>query len=120
MIGGLAVFSLGSAVREIRIYSRAERGDIQFLVSRRRRNRRLLVSGLLLIEAKLLFLGTFIYKLSRPPVALLYWTSALLLVIVVILLAFQDLRETRRDIDRILRESIKSALKKVEEAKKQS
>lgn len=120
VICGLAIFSLASAAREIRIYNRAERGDVQYLVSRPRRNRRLLISALLLIEAALLYLGTFVYKLSRPPVALLYWTGALLLIVVVMLLAFQDLRETRRDIDRIFRESIRSALKKAEEAKRES
>jgi hypothetical protein len=111
-------FAIGSAVREIRIYRRAVRGDVQFLVSRSRRNRRLLISFFLVIESALLYFGTFQFKLSRPHVALIYWTPALLLMILVMLLAFQDLRETRRDLDRIFREAVQSALKNAKDARK--
>lgn len=112
----LVVFSLASAVREIRIYRRAANGDVQYLVSRSRRNRRLLVSALLLIESGLLYLGTFVFPLRAPGAALLYWLSALVLMMIVIALAFRDLREMRRDIDRIFHEAARSALKNVDRA----
>ena len=118
LICGLVVFSVGSAVREIRLYRRAERGEIQYLVSRQRRNRRLIVSLLLLIEAGLLHLGSFVLAFRSPHIALLYWIPALLLMMVVIALGFRDLRETRRDIDRIFHEAARSALKSVDQAKK--
>ena len=112
----LVVFSLASAVREIRIYRRAANGDVQYLVSRSRRNRRLLVSALLLVESVLLYLGTFVLSLRAPGAALLYWLSALVLMMIVIALAFRDLREMRRDIDRIFHEAARSALKNVDRA----
>lgn len=118
LVGGLVAFSLGSAAKEIRLYRRAVRGEIQYLVSRARRNRRLLIAAFLLVEALLLFFGTFVLSLKNPGWTLLYWTPGLLLMIVVMLLAFQDFRETRRDMDRIFREAVQSAIKNVEKAKK--
>jgi hypothetical protein len=118
LICGLVVFSVGSAIREIRLYRRAVRGEIQYLVSRPRRNRRLIVSLLLLIEAGLLHLGSFVLIFRSPSVALFYWVPPLLLMMIVIVLGFRDLRETRRDIDRIFHEAARSALKSVDRAKK--
>ena len=114
----LVAFSLVSAVREFRLYRRAVRGDVQYLVSRSRRNRRMMVSAILLIEALLLFLGTFVLTFRSPHMALLYWIPALVLMMIVTALAFRDLRETRRDIDRIFHEAARSALKNADRSNK--
>jgi hypothetical protein len=116
---GLVVFSITSITREIRLYRRAVKGETHYLVSRSRLRRRSVISALLLVEAGLLYFGNFHLKPEPAYRALLYWFSAMAVMIVVILLAFKDLKETRRDVDRIFKEAVLSAMKNVREAKRQ-
>ena len=119
IIIGLFAFSIGSAIREVLMYRRAVRGEVHYLVSRPRLHRRLLISLLLFAEAALLFAGSFVLSFDQAGASLLFWCIALVVMMPVFYLALLDMRETRRDIDRIFHEAIKSALKNVQDAKKQ-
>ena len=115
---GLIAFAIGSAFREILMYRKATRGEVRYLVSRSRLTRRLLISLLLFAEGAVLYFGAFVLSFQQPGASLLYWSLALVLMMPVVYLALVDMRETRRDIDRIFYEAVKSALKNVENAKK--
>lgn len=112
VIAGMILFAGWTAVREIDLYRRALRGEIQFLVSKKRRNRRLFVSLLLVIVSIFLILGFFAFPLEHPAQALVFWTAPLLLMGLVIYLGMIDFRETRKDIDRIFMEAVASAVQK--------
>ena len=114
VILGLSCFAVGSAAREILTYRRAARGEVPYLVSRSRFARRILISALLLGEAGLLFAGSFLLSFPQPGISLLFWLLALVVVMPVVYLAFIDMRQTRRDLDRIFQEAALSALKAVE------
>jgi hypothetical protein len=117
VIAGMVVFALASAFRETVQYNRALRGDLQYLISKQRRNRRLLISFLLLLEAVFLFLGFFVIKAGGNPFVLLFWLAPMFVVGVVVHLSFQDWKETRRDVDRIFKDAYSTALKRIENSK---
>jgi hypothetical protein len=116
MMLGFAVYS---AVREISLYRKALKGEIQFLISKSRLSRRLIVSALLILESAFVVLGYYVLKLT-PMQSLLFWSPALLLILVVVYLAMRDYRETRRDIDRILLEATHAAIAKAAQAKREA
>jgi len=82
------------------------------IATERRRNRRLIIAGLLILEAGFLFAGIFILSFSDPLKALTFWISPLLLIIWLVYLGLNDFRETSRDIDMIIRETSDVILKK--------
>ncbi len=104
-------FALYTAYREILLYRKALKGEVRLLVSKSRLLRRLIVSGLLIVESIFLGMGFFVLKLT-PHQSLIFWISALGLILVVIYLAMRDFRETQRDIDKIFMEATRSAIKK--------
>jgi hypothetical protein len=116
LIGGMTLFAVITAFREIREYRLAVEGEPQYLVSKQRRNRRLLISFLLLTEAFLLFLGFFVLHFQAGA-ALVFWLAPMFLIAAVVHLSLQDWKETRRDVDRIFKEAYSSALKKIENSK---
>jgi hypothetical protein len=117
LIAGMVLFAIVTAFREALQYNRALQGDLQYLVSKQRRNRRLLISFLLLLEALFLFLGFFVIPSSGNALALLFWLSPIALILIVVYLSLQDWRETRRDVDLIFKEAYRTALKKIESSK---
>jgi hypothetical protein len=114
----MAGFAVVSAIREIRLYRRAIKGDELYLISRRRRNRRLFISLLLLVESAFLVMGHFFYRAQNANHELLYWVLPLALIILLVHLSLQDFRETSRDIDRIFKEARNTALKTIEKNKR--
>ena len=112
-------FALYTAIREISQYRKALKGEIQFLVSKSRLMRRLIVSALLILESAFVMLGYFVLKLT-PLQSLIFWSPALLLILIVVYLAMRDYRESRRDIDRILLESTHAAIAKAAQAKREA
>jgi hypothetical protein len=112
VIAGMIIFAVWSALREIRLYRNYLQGDREYLVSRRRRNRRLLIAALLIFEAAFLFTGIFLVHISDPVKALLFWAPPLLLIFWLVYLGLSDFRETSRDIDMIVRETADVILKK--------
>jgi hypothetical protein len=114
MIAGMGGFSVISAIREIRLYRKVLKGADLYLVSRRRLNRRLFISFILLAETTFLLVGVFFFTAEKPYQELLFWTPPLLLIILLVHLSLRDFRETSRDIDTIFKEARNSALKVVE------
>jgi RsiW-degrading membrane proteinase PrsW (M82 family) len=112
-------FALYSAIREISLYRKALKGEVQFLISKSRLQRRLIVSGLLIIESALLVMGYFVLKLS-PSQSLLFWVFALVLIFLVIFLAMRDFLQTRKDIDKIFLESAHAAIVTAAKAKQEA
>ncbi|HSE40533.1 MAG TPA: hypothetical protein VLH08_07170 [Acidobacteriota bacterium] len=112
-------FALYTAIHEISLYRKALKGEIQFLVSKSRLLRRLIVSALLILESAFVVLGYYVLKLT-PLQSLLFWSPALLLILIVVYLAMRDYRETRRDIDRILLEATHAAIAKAAQAKREA
>src|SRR5262249_42189001 len=110
VIAAMVTFALFSAYREISLYRQSQREDSNYFVSRKRRNRRILISAVLLLESTFLFFGFFIIEFKQPHLALLYWLPALLLIVALVLLSLQDYRETSRDLDKIFEEASKSFL----------
>lgn len=117
LIGGMTLFAVVTAFREIQQYRSALEGEPQYLVSKKRRNRRLLISFLLLTEALLLILGFFVLRFQAEGTSLLFWLAPMFLIAAVVHLSLQDWKETRRDVDRIFKEAYNSALKKIENSK---
>lgn len=117
LITGMGVFAIATAFRETLQYNRALKGDLEYLVSKQRRNRRLLISFLLLLEALFLFLGFFVIKSGGNAVELLFWLAPVFLVVMIVHLSLQDWKETRRDVDRIFKEAYRTALNKIENSK---
>jgi len=115
VIAAITGFAIISAAREIVLYRRAVQGEVYYLVSKQRRNRRLRISAVLLIEAVFLFLGFFVLDFSSPGMTLLFWLPPLLLIGVVVNLTVQDFRETSHDLDQIVRESLETILRKARE-----
>jgi hypothetical protein len=120
LIAGMVAFATVTAFREILQYKRALKGDLQYLMSKQRRNRRLLISFLLLIEALFLFLGFFVIKSGANAIALLFWLGPMFLVVAIVFLSLQDWKETRRNVDLIFKEAYLSALTKIERSKYES
>ena len=115
VISAVTLFAVLTGAREIILYRKYVGGELQYLVSKERRNRRLFISFVLVVEAALLFLGFFVLSFGRPWQALLYWAAPLLLVGCLVYLSVMDFRETTRDIDQIFQEASQSILKKVKE-----
>src|ERR687885_47269 len=109
LIVAIIAFSVYSALREISVYNKARKGERLFLVSRKRLQRRLIISGVLLIVAFFLLLGFFVVAPKTPGQTLVVWIPPLLLILIVVYLSIQDFRETSRDLDRILRDSTDAA-----------
>ena len=112
LIAGMVLFAIGSAVREIKLYKNHLQGRGEFLVSKHRRNRRLFIAFVLLLEAAFLFCGVFLLNFTTPISALLFWIPPLFLIVFLVSLGLKDLRETSRDIDVIVRETSDVILKK--------
>lgn len=110
----MLTFAVVSGAREITVYRKALRGEVEYLVSKKRLKRRLLISAILTIESVLLFAGFFLLAPRSPEIELLYWLPALVLIFFLISLTMQDFRETRQDIDRIFREARDTARKSIE------
>ncbi len=119
MILVMIAFAFMTASNELVLYRKAVKGEVRYLVTKKRRNRRLLVSLLLTFEAILLLLGFFVVKFDRPGSALGFWIWPLVLIFLLGYLAVVDLRETRRDLDRIFYEACLHALDKAKRNKKQ-
>ena len=115
LIAGMVIFAFWSALREIRLYRNYLEGDREYLVSRKRRNRRVLISGVLILEAVYLFLGFYIFSFPNPFQALFFWIPPLMLIVWLVYLGMKDFRETSRDIDVIFREASDVILKKKQE-----
>ena len=115
LIAGMIIFAFWSAVREIRLYRNYLEGDKEYLVSKQRRNRRVLISGVLTLEAVLLFLGFYILSFADPFQSLFFWIPPLILIVWLVYLGMKDFRETSRDIDVIFREASDVILKKKQE-----
>ena len=112
LITGMVVFAVSSAVLEIKAYRKYLGGDKQYLVSKRRRNRRVLVSIVLIAESALLFLGIFLLTFKNPSHALIYWIVPTGLIFWLVYLGMRDFQETSRDLDVIVREASDVILKK--------
>jgi len=106
------LFAIWSAVREIKAYRKYLGGEKQYLVSKRRRNRRVLISFLLIVEATLLLLGIYVIKFQKPEQMLVYWIPPTALIFCLVYLGMQDFRETSHDLDVIVREASDVILKK--------
>ena len=117
MIAVMVLFAAFTARSEILLYRKAVKGEVKFLVSAKRRNRRLLISAILVLEAAFLFLGFFVLNGQTPLQALLFWLPPMLLILVLIWLGLSDLKETRKNIDRILVETCLNALQKARNRK---
>jgi amino acid transporter len=112
LIAGMILFAVWSAAREIKTYRKYLRGEKEYLVSKKRRNRRVCIAGVLIGQAVLLFLGIFILKFQQPLQMLVYWTAPTALIGVLVYLGMQDFRETSHDLDVIVREASDVILKK--------
>ena len=115
LIAGMIIFAFWSAIREIRLYRNCLEGDKEYLVSKQRRNRRVVISGVLILEAALLFFGFYILSFANPFQALFFWIPPLMLILWLVYLGMKDFRETSRDIDVIFREASDVILKKKQE-----
>ena len=112
LIAGMVVFAIWSAIREIKAYRKCLKGHRQYLVSKKRRNRRVLISAVLILEAVFLSFGIFILKFKNPSEALIYWIAPTALIIWLVYLGMRDFRETSHDLDVIVREASDVILKK--------
>jgi hypothetical protein len=112
LIAGMVLFAGWSAQREIKLYRSYLQGNKHYLISKRRRNRRLMISMILLIEAALLCAGSFLLSFASPVQSLTFWIPQLALILILIYLGMKDFRETSRDIDVIVREASEVFLKK--------
>jgi hypothetical protein len=116
LVGLIAVcmtaFAVVSAIREIQLYRKALRGEVRYLVSRKRLVRRMLISVILLVETGLLVFGFFFLAAKSSGVELLYWMAPLVLVFVLFSLTIRDLHDTRRDVERIFLEEMRDTVKK--------
>lgn len=108
----MTVFAVVSGVREIQLYRKALRGEVKYLVSKKRLVRRVLISVILLLETGFLVFGFFFFKPKSPGVELLYWMAPLVLVFVLFALTFRDLHDTRRDVERIFMEELRDSVRK--------
>jgi hypothetical protein len=115
LITSMLVFAVWSAAREIKAYRSYIHGEKQYLVSKKRRNRRVLVAALLIVEASLLFFGIYVLSFTNPLQALLFWILPLGLIVWLVYLGMKDFQETSRDIDVIFREASDVILKKQKE-----
>jgi hypothetical protein len=115
LIAGMIVFAVWSAIREIQAYRKYLKGDRQYLVSKKRRNRRVLIAGVLILEAALLSLGVFVLTFKNPSAALIYWVAPTVLIIWLVYLGMRDFQETSHDLDVIVREASDVILKKANE-----
>ena len=111
LIAGMIVFAVWSSIREIQAYKKYLKGDKQYLVSKKRRNRRVLVAALLILEAVLLSLGIFVLHFENPVESLLYWIVPTVLIICLVVLGMRDFQETSHDLDVIVRETSDVILK---------
>jgi hypothetical protein len=112
LIAGMILFAVFSAAREIKAYRKYLGGEKEYLVSKKRRNRRILIAAVLIAEAILLFLGIFALEFQTPMQMLIYWIVPTLLILWLVYLGMQDFRETSHDLDVIVRETSDVILKK--------
>jgi hypothetical protein len=112
LIAGMIVFAVWSASREIKLYKNYLLGDPQYLVSKQRRNRRVFIAALLILEAAFLFTGVFLLSFPDPLRSLIFWAPPLVLILCLVYLGLKDFRETSRDLDVIVREATDVILKK--------
>lgn len=112
LIAGMIVFAVWSASREIKLYKNYLLGDPQYLVSKQRRNRRVFIAALLILEAAFLFTGVFLLSFPDPFRSLIFWAPPLVLILCLVYLGLKDFRETSRDLDVIVREATDVILKK--------
>jgi hypothetical protein len=112
LIAGMIAFAVWSGIREIKVYRKYLSGQKEYLVSKKRRNRRVLIAIVLIAEAVLLFLGIYVLAFEKPFQMLVYWIAPTLLIVYLVYLGMQDFRETSRDLDVIVRESSDVILKK--------
>lgn len=118
IIVAMILFASVSAFREVLIYQQALKGELQYLVSKRRLTRRLLISAVLIAEAVLLSCGFFLLPPGQSASqALLFWMVPLLLIVALVYLSLQDFHETSRDIDRIFKEAKQTAAEVIEKRK---
>jgi hypothetical protein len=115
VIAGMIIFALGSAIREVRLYRNYLEGNKEYLVSKQRRNRRILIAAVLILEATLLFLGIYVLSFADPFQSLFFLIPPLTLIVWLVYLGMKDFRETSRDIDVIFREASDVILKKKQE-----
>jgi hypothetical protein len=108
----MIAFAVWSGIREIKVYRKYLSGQKEYLVSKKRRNRRVLIAIVLIAEAVLLFLGIYVLAFEKPFQMLVYWIAPTLLIVYLVYLGMQDFRETSRDLDVIVRESSDVILKK--------
>ncbi|HET6267323.1 MAG TPA: hypothetical protein VFG11_06355 [Acidobacteriota bacterium] len=114
----MTAFAIFTAWREIKLYRKATKGEVQYLISQKRLKRRLLISLILLGEAGFLLFGFFFLHTASPHFELLFWVVPFCLILLVLTLTFRDLHETRKDVDLIFREARDSALKMIQLATK--
>ena len=112
LISGMILFAVWSAIREVRAYRKYLKGDPQYLVSKKRRNRRVLISTLLILEASFLFLGIYVLRFENPYQSLIYWIIPTGIIIWLVILGMKDFQETSHDLDVIVREASDVILKK--------
>jgi|GEM_PF-3456910 len=115
LITGMVVFAVWSAVREIQTYRKYLGGDKQYLVSKKRRNRRVFVSIVLIVESVLLFVGIYVVEFNNPSQALIYWIVPTGLIFAIVYLGMKDFQETSRDLDILVREASDVILRKKNE-----
>lgn len=108
----MTVFAVVSAVREIQLYRKALRGEVRYLVSKRRLTRRVGISAILLAETVFLVFGFFFFSSKSPGIELLYWMAPLVLIFILFSLTFRDMAETKRDVERIFLEEMRNSVKK--------
>jgi hypothetical protein len=115
----MTAFAVLTAWREIKLYKKAVKGEVQYLISQKRLKRRLLISLILVSEAGLLLFGFFFLHAASPHFELLFWIVPFCLIFLVLTLTFRDFHETRRDVDLIFREARDSALKTIRTIREQ-
>src|SRR5688572_10545371 len=105
LIACMVIFAVWSAAREISAYNKYLKGSREYLVSKKRRNRRLLIAFILIAEAILLFWGIFLVEFADPIQALLFWLPPLALIPLLVYLGLRDFKQTSRELDVIVREA---------------
>src|SRR5688500_15573038 len=98
LIACMVTFAVWSAAREISAYNQYLKGSREYLISKKRRNRRLLIAFILIAEALLLFLGIFLIEFADPIQALLFWLPPLALILLLVYLGLRDFKQTSRDL----------------------
>ena len=112
LLAGMVIFAVWSSVREIKAYRHYLKGSREYLISRQRRNRRLFIAFLLILEAAMLFLGIYVLNFTDPVQALVYWLPPLIIIFWMMYLGIRDFRQTSKDLDVIVREAAEDFYKR--------